>query len=117
MALNQLKRDGWKEADDAYKQHLSSLVGDHEVKNWSILKIPEDSAKCFLDGELFATGVNINGQNQEIMSSTNRPQAEQVFPLVVVEYERVYEDRVVVSLYPRKLELFHAEPLELGGPL
>jgi hypothetical protein len=122
-----LRRDGWKEADDTLKQQLFPLIGENEAKNWTALRFPEDAvAKDFMDMRLIATETNIRRSMRDPrplpMAYMPVPQ-NTGFPLVAVRYERVYKDFEVADFKPledallgRKLDMFHAEPLNLRIP-
>jgi hypothetical protein len=124
-ALSLLHRDGWKEADESCRRALFPLIGEPEAKNWYLMNFPDDSvAKDFLDTRMIATEANINPTTQDRQNPTTPIQSDVIFPLVSIQYERVYEDMEVVDFKPlakaleqnRKLEIFRAESFQLRTP-
>ena len=86
--LLSLHRDGWKDVEGDTAKLIAPLVGENEVKNWSVLEYPVESEI----GRLVMTNKAVMATEAELKEDGKQEGAEVPddidFPLVAIEYER-----------------------------
>ena len=86
--LMSLHRDGWKDVEGGVEKLIAPLVGENEVKNWSVLEYPVESEI----GRLVMTNQAVMATETELKEDGKQDGAEVPddieFPLVAIEYER-----------------------------
>ena len=120
--LPSLHREGWKDVDKKVGQQLEELVGANEMKNWYVLEYPLDTEihRDILENPgLMATGESL----AEDKEGEQEDSGEVSFPLVSIQYERVFEDFLVADFEPlevatkkRKMEIVKCEYMEFRVP-
>jgi hypothetical protein len=103
------RAENWEEVRSDQDTGIGSVVGANEVKNWSVLNVPQHTELSdFLNGtpKLLATeqSFGLDRAPDEVLIGPNLPPhdllAEPHFPLVSIEYDRAIEVSEVVTIPP-----------------
>jgi hypothetical protein len=98
--ISMLEREGWKKPEDETSQALIPLIGEQELKNWSVLRYPAGIA---LEKELM-TNSRLSASVATLTASPQTAEIAEVrkmgYPLVSVHYERELQTFVDAEVRP-----------------
>lgn len=126
-AISSLHREGWHDyTEEQFTKMdlLSPLIGAVSVKDWSLLYYPEDtnlSRYITENPRIIASQESLQQVNpNESDNNQNNPSllAEYQFPLVSIQYERIFKSYDLVSFPPNnetpKLSIAKADSFDLN---
>ncbi|KAH0795609.1 hypothetical protein GPJ56_000488 [Histomonas meleagridis] len=108
VVLSAFYQEGWTDVESK-DTNLSAVVGANQVKNWIVLKIPQQSNLTKLINEnprLIATeqSFGLDHTPDEILIGPGMPPqdvlTEPHFPLVTIQYEWTFETHTIATFDP-----------------